>query len=96
MIYNYNPQYDKALCDKCGLPTIIKCQKCSKGIQGAYLIEKLSASPMRVQECSISKNRNECTENTKDTLTGRAKKQMVRTNNPGDFEFEGLGERILP
>jgi hypothetical protein len=26
------------------------------------------------------------------TLSGRGKKQTVRTNNFGDFEFEGLGE----
>jgi Fe-S-cluster-containing dehydrogenase component len=38
------------------------------------------------------KDKDECAENAKITLTGRKKKQTVRTNNFGDFEFEGLGE----
>jgi len=38
------------------------------------------------------KDRDECAENVKVTLTGRGKKQTVRTNNFGDFEFEDLGE----
>jgi Fe-S-cluster-containing dehydrogenase component len=40
----------------------------------------------------IFKDKDECAENVKVTLTGCGKKQTVRTNNFGDFEFEGLGE----
>jgi Fe-S-cluster-containing dehydrogenase component len=40
----------------------------------------------------LFKDRGECAENVKVTLTGRGKKQAVKTNNYGDFEFEGLGE----
>jgi len=40
----------------------------------------------------IFKDRDECAQNAKVTLTGRGKKQTVRTNNFGDFEFEDLGE----
>jgi NAD-dependent dihydropyrimidine dehydrogenase PreA subunit len=40
----------------------------------------------------IFKDRDRCAENAKVTLSGRGKKQTVRTNNFGDFEFEGLGE----
>jgi len=38
------------------------------------------------------KDRDACAENAKVTLTGGGKKQTVRTNNFGDFEFEDLGE----
>lgn len=38
------------------------------------------------------KDRDECAENAKVTLTGRGKRQVIRTNNFGDFEFEGLRE----
>jgi Fe-S-cluster-containing dehydrogenase component len=38
------------------------------------------------------KDRDACAENAKVSLTGRGKKQTVRTNNFGDFEFEDLGE----
>jgi NAD-dependent dihydropyrimidine dehydrogenase PreA subunit len=38
------------------------------------------------------KDHDACAENAKVTLTGGGKKQTVRTNNFGDFEFEGLGE----
>jgi Fe-S-cluster-containing dehydrogenase component len=40
----------------------------------------------------LFKDRDKCAENAKVTLTGRGKKQTVRTNNFGDFEFERLGE----
>ena len=40
----------------------------------------------------LFKEKNECAENVKVTLTGGGKKQTVRTNNFGDFEFEGLDE----
>jgi Fe-S-cluster-containing dehydrogenase component len=40
----------------------------------------------------LLKDRNECAENAKVTLTGRGKKETLKTNNYGDFEFEGLGE----
>jgi len=40
----------------------------------------------------LFKDRGECAENVKVTLAGRGKKQTVKTNNYGDFEFEGLGE----
>jgi len=40
----------------------------------------------------LFRDKGECAENAKVTLTGRWKKQTVRTNNFGDFEFEGLGE----
>jgi len=40
----------------------------------------------------IFKDRDECAQNAKVTLTGRWKKQTVRTNNFGDFEFEDLGD----
>jgi Fe-S-cluster-containing dehydrogenase component len=40
----------------------------------------------------IYKDKDECAENIKVTLTGRGKKQTIKTNNFGDFEFEGLGE----
>jgi Fe-S-cluster-containing dehydrogenase component len=38
------------------------------------------------------KDKDQCAENAKITLTGRGKKQTIRANNFGDFEFEGLGE----
>ena len=38
------------------------------------------------------KDREECVENAKVTLSGRKKRQAVKTNNFGDFEFDGLGE----
>jgi NAD-dependent dihydropyrimidine dehydrogenase PreA subunit len=38
------------------------------------------------------KDKDQCAENVKVTLSGRGKKQTVRTNNFGDFEFEGLEE----
>lgn len=34
---------------------------------------------------------NECAENVDVTLTGKGKKKTIKTNNYGDFEFEGLG-----
>lgn len=40
----------------------------------------------------IFKDKDECAEQVKVTLTGRGKKQIMRTNNFGDFEFEGLDE----
>jgi len=40
----------------------------------------------------LFKDKDQCAENAKVTLTGQGKKQTVRTNNFGDFEFEGLGE----
>ena len=40
----------------------------------------------------IFKDKDQCAENAKVTLSGRGKKQTVRTNNFGDFEFEGLEE----
>jgi Fe-S-cluster-containing dehydrogenase component len=40
----------------------------------------------------LLKDKDQCAENAKVTLTGRKVKQMARTNNFGDFEFEGLGE----
>jgi hypothetical protein len=40
----------------------------------------------------IFKDKDQCAENVKVTLSGRGKKQTVRTNNFGDFEFEGLEE----
>jgi Fe-S-cluster-containing dehydrogenase component len=40
----------------------------------------------------LLKDKDQCAENAKITLTGRGKKQTVRANNFGDFEFEGLGE----
>ena len=40
----------------------------------------------------LLKDKDECAENAKITLTGRKKKLTARTNNFGDFEFEGLGE----
>jgi Fe-S-cluster-containing dehydrogenase component len=40
----------------------------------------------------IFKHRDECAENVKVTLSSGGKKQTVRTNNFGDFEFEGLEE----
>ena len=40
----------------------------------------------------LLKDKDQCAENARVTLTGRKKKQTVRTNNFGDFEFEGLGE----
>ncbi len=40
----------------------------------------------------LFKDKNECAEHVKVTLTGRGKKETVRTNNFGDFEFEGLEE----
>jgi hypothetical protein len=40
----------------------------------------------------IFKDKDQCAENAKVTLSGRGKKQTVRTDNFGDFEFEGLGE----
>jgi Fe-S-cluster-containing dehydrogenase component len=39
----------------------------------------------------LFKDRDECAENVRVILTGRRKKQTIRTNNFGDFEFEGLG-----
>jgi len=38
------------------------------------------------------KDREECVENAKVTLSGRKTRQAAKTNNFGDFEFEGLGE----
>ena len=40
----------------------------------------------------LFKDRDECAENVRVTLTGRGKKKTVKTNNFGDFEFEGLEE----
>jgi len=40
----------------------------------------------------LLKDKDQCAENAKVTLTGRKVKQTARTNNFGDFEFEGLGE----
>jgi len=40
----------------------------------------------------LLKDKDQCAENAKVTLTGRRKKLTARTNNFGDFEFEGLGE----
>lgn len=40
----------------------------------------------------IFKDKDECAKEVKVTLTGRGKKQTLRTNNFGDFEFEGLEE----
>ena len=40
----------------------------------------------------IFKDKDECAENVKVTLTSRGRKQTLRTNNFGDFEFEGLDE----
>ena len=40
----------------------------------------------------IFKDKDKCAENAKVTLSGRGKRQTIRTNNFGDFEFEGLGE----
>ncbi len=40
----------------------------------------------------LLKDRDECAENAKVTLAGKGKKQTVKANNFGDFEFEGLGE----
>ncbi len=40
----------------------------------------------------IFKDKDQCAENAKVILLGRGKKQTVRTNNFGDFEFEGLEE----
>lgn len=40
----------------------------------------------------LFKDREECTENAKVTLSGRGKKATARTNNFGDFEFEDLPE----
>ena len=40
----------------------------------------------------LFKDRDECAENAKVNLTGRGKKQTIKANNYGDFEFEGLGE----
>jgi Fe-S-cluster-containing dehydrogenase component len=54
---------------------------------------KYIAIPRRfVAGAVLFKDRDECVENAKVMLTGRKKKQTVRTNNFGDFEFEGLGE----
>jgi Fe-S-cluster-containing dehydrogenase component len=40
----------------------------------------------------LYKDKDLCAENAKVTLTGSGKKQTLRTNNFGDFEFEGLDE----
>jgi len=54
---------------------------------------KYLAIPKRfVAGAVLLKDRDECAENAKVTLTGRKKKQTVKANNFGDFEFEGLGE----
>jgi len=54
---------------------------------------KYLAIPKRfVAGAALLKDRDECAENAKVTLTGRKKKQTVKANNFGDFEFEGLGE----
>jgi Fe-S-cluster-containing dehydrogenase component len=54
---------------------------------------KYLAIPKRfVAGAVLLKDRDECAENAKVTLTGRKKKQTVKTNNFGDFEFEGLAE----
>jgi len=54
---------------------------------------KYLAIPKRfVAGAVLLKDRDECAENARVTLTGRKKKQTVKANNFGDFEFEGLGE----
>ena len=54
---------------------------------------KYIAIPKRfVAGTVLLKDKDQCAENAKVTLTGRKKKETVRTNNFGDFEFEGLGE----
>jgi len=53
---------------------------------------KYLAIPKRFIAGAVFLSRDECAEDAKVTLTGRGKKQTVRTNNFGDFEFEGLGE----
>jgi Fe-S-cluster-containing dehydrogenase component len=54
---------------------------------------KYLAIPKRfIAGAVLLKDRDECAENAKVTLTGRKKKQTVKTNNFGDFEFEGLAE----
>ena len=40
----------------------------------------------------ILKDKDQCAENAKISLTGQGMKQTARANNFGDFEFEGLGE----
>jgi len=40
----------------------------------------------------LYKDKDQCAEKAKVTLTGGGKKQTARTNNFGDFEFEGLDE----
>ena len=40
----------------------------------------------------LFKDKDQCAENAKVTLTGGGKKLTARTNNFGDFEFEGLDE----
>jgi Fe-S-cluster-containing dehydrogenase component len=40
----------------------------------------------------LYKDKDQCAENAKVTLTGAGKKLTQRTNNYGDFEFEGLDE----
>ena len=50
------------------------------------------ALKVTAQKEVIFKDKDECAEQVKITLTGRGKKQTMRTNNFGDFEFEGLGE----
>ena len=32
----YRPEHNKEFCDKCGAPTITKCQKCNSSIKGYY------------------------------------------------------------
>ncbi len=40
----------------------------------------------------LFKDKDQCAENAKVTLTGSGKKLTARTNNFGDFEFEGLDD----
>jgi len=40
----------------------------------------------------LFKDKDRCAENARVTLKGQGKKKTVRTNNFGDFEFEGLDE----
>jgi len=32
----YRPEHNREFCDKCGAPTITKCQKCNSSIKGYY------------------------------------------------------------
>jgi Fe-S-cluster-containing dehydrogenase component len=54
---------------------------------------KYLAIPKRfIAGAVLLKDRDVCAENAKVMLTGRKKKQTVKANNFGDFEFEGLAE----